>query len=179
MEDLVLVDSQNRVLGTAPKNICHDGAGILHRAFSIFVFNSSRELLLQKRAAEKRLWPAYWSNSCCSHPRLSETMLSASTRRLHEELGIRAYRFSELYQFEYQASYQDLGSENELCSVLICRSDDALAINPAEVCATRWVKLPALEAEIENQADQFTPWFKLEVKELASSHIQQIQQMYS
>ena len=179
MEDLILVDRQNTILGTAPKDVCHDGDGLLHRAFSIFVFNKSMELLLQKRASEKRLWPGYWSNSCCSHPSLNESMISASTRRLDEELSIAGYRISELYQFEYQAAYLDLGSENELCSVIICRSDDNVTLNQAEVSAIRWINLPGLEVEIESQPDQFTPWLKLEVKQLTSSYLQQIHGLYS
>ena len=106
-------------------------------------------------------------------------MLSATTRRLDQELGIKGFRISELYRFEYQASYLDLGSENELCSVLICRSDDDLAINRAEVSAIRWVKMSDLEVEIENHPEQFTHWFKLEVKQLVSNYLQQIQGMYS
>lgn len=179
MDELILVDPQNTVLGAAPKDVCHAGEGMLHRAFSIFVFNNSMELLLQKRAAEKRLWPGFWSNTCCSHPRINESMISAATRRLDEELGIRGYQISELYRFEYQAAYLNLGSENELCSVLICRSDDNLAINRAEVSAIRWVNMPALEDEIESHPDQFTPWFKLEIKQLTSNYLQQIQGLYS
>ena len=179
MEELVLVDSQNAVLGTAPKDLCHDGEGMLHRAFSIFVFNKKMELLLQKRATEKHLWPGFWSNSCCSHPSLNESMISATTRRLDQELGIKGFQFSELYCFEYRASYLDLGSEHELCSVLICRSDDELAINRAEISAVRWVNMPRLEEEIENHPERFTPWFKLEVKQLTSIYLPQIQGMYS
>jgi len=179
MDELVLVDPQDTILGTAPKDLCHDGEGLLHRAFSIFVFNSKMELLLQKRAAGKRLWPGCWSNSCCSHPGLNESMLSATTRRLDQELGIKGFLISELYHFEYQASYLDLGSERELCTVLICRSDDDLAINLAEVSAIRWVNMSDLEVEIENHPEQFTHWFKLEVKQLVSNYLQQIQGLYS
>jgi len=178
MEDLVLVDPHNAVIGTASKDLCHDGEGILHRAFSIFVFNDKMELLLQKRATEKRLWPGFWSNSCCSHPGLNESMISATTRRLDQELGISGSQISELYRFEYQASYLDLGSENELCSVLICRSDDDLAINREEVSSIRWVNMSDLSVEIEKQPEQFTPWFKLEVNQLTANYLQQIQGMY-
>ncbi len=178
MEELILVDSQNKVLGTAEKDVCHDGDGMLHRAFSIFVFNDSMELLLQKRAQGKRLWPGYWSNSCCSHPAFNESMISATKRRMGQELGIAGYQFSELYRFVYQASYLDLGSEHELCSVLICRSYDKLVINQAEVAAIRWINLPDLELEIEAHPDQFTPWFKLEVQQLTSTYLQQIHGMY-
>jgi len=177
MDDLVLVNLQNMVLGVAPKDACHDGDGIMHRAFSIFVFNSKNEVLLQKRADEKRLWPSFWSNSCCSHPRLTETMIAATRRRLAEELGISGYKIVELYQFSYQVSYLELGSENELCSVLICRSDDDLAINPTEVSATRWLTMIDLEKEIATDPGLFTPWFQLEVKELIATHLVQINSM--
>ena len=178
MEDLILVDSKNSVLGTAPKDVCHDGDGILHRAFSIFVFNNRMELLLQKRATEKRLWPGYWSNSCCGHPGLNESLESAAMHRLGEELGITGYQFSELYRFEYQAAYLDLGSENEFCSVLICRSNDNVVMNRTEVSAIRWINLPSLKAEMESQPDHYTPWFKLEMKQLTTTFFRQIQEMY-
>jgi len=178
-DDLVLVDSQNTVLGTASKDACHDGGGILHRAFSVFVFNRDRELLLQARAAEKRLWPGYWSNSCCGHQMLHESVASAVERKLSQELGITGYGISELYQFEYQAAYLNVGSEYELCSVVICRSDDTLAVNPREVAAIRWISLAKLKTELENQADRFTPWFKLEIDQLASTYIQDIHDLYA
>src|ERR1700683_2955622 len=85
---LILVDGSDRELGFLHKDLCHDGQGILHRAFSLLIFNDKGELLLQQRSAGKRLWPLYWSNSCCSHPRRGEAMEAAIKRRLHEELGL-------------------------------------------------------------------------------------------
>lgn len=178
MDELVLVNQHNVVLGFAPKDICHDGKGMLHRAFSIFVFNKNMELLLQRRATEKRLWPGFWSNSCCSHPGHSESMVQATMRRLNEELGISGKQISELYRFEYQASYLDLGSEYELCSVLICQSDDVLDINPEEVSAIRWLNITDLEEEINIFPERFTPWFQYEVKELVKNYLPQIRDMY-
>jgi len=178
MDDLVLVDPQNNVLGVAPKDTCHEGEGILHRAFSIFVFNNKMELLLQKRADCKQLWPGFWSNSCCSHPTLNETTLQASIRRLQEELGISVVQISQLYQFTYQASYLDKGSENELCSVLICRSDEDLKLNKDEVSATSWNSLTNIVSAMNSFPELFTPWFKLEVKELVLNYLPQIQKMY-
>ena len=104
--------------------------------------------------------------------------MSVARRRLNQELGITGYKFSELYRFEYHATYLDLGSENELCTVLICRSDDRLTINPTEVSAIRWISLPSLEVEIESQPHHFTPWSKLEIKQLASSFFQKVHEMY-
>src|SRR6202035_5484072 len=87
-DTLILVDATDREVGYLSKVLCHEGQGILHRAFSLLIFNGSGELLLQQRAPSKRLWPLYWSNSCCSHPRRAETMEGAIRRRLKEELGI-------------------------------------------------------------------------------------------
>ncbi|MEJ2535320.1 MAG: isopentenyl-diphosphate delta-isomerase [Gammaproteobacteria bacterium] len=87
-EELILVDDQDREVGFETKAGCHDGGGLLHRAFSLFVFNPEGQLLLQRRAADKRLWPLYWSNSVCSHPRRGESMTEAVQRRLRQELRI-------------------------------------------------------------------------------------------
>ena len=88
-ELLILVDAADREVGYLGKSACHDGPGVLHRAFSLLIFNQAGELLLQQRAAAKRLWPHYWSNSVCSHPRRSEGLMTAIHRRLDEELGIQ------------------------------------------------------------------------------------------
>jgi isopentenyl-diphosphate Delta-isomerase len=161
-ESLILVDETDREVGHLSKAECHHGRGILHRAFSLLVFNGNGELLLQQRAASKRLWPLYWSNSCCSHPRRAESMETAIHRRLYEELGLRcALQF--LFKFQYQAQFDAAGAEQELCSVFIGRSNAAVRSNPDEISAWRWVGPEALQAELTGSgADKFTPWFKLE-----------------
>ncbi|MFW6093307.1 MAG: isopentenyl-diphosphate Delta-isomerase, partial [Pseudomonadota bacterium] len=117
-EPLILVNSDDVEVGQLDKAACHDGSGVLHRAFSLFIFNPAGELLMQRRAPGKRLWPAFWSNSCCSHPRAGEAMDEAVARRLREELSLQAaLRF--VYKFEYVAHYQDLGTEHELCWVYV------------------------------------------------------------
>src|SRR5579862_1378561 len=115
---LILVDEADRRLGHLSKDLCHEGRGVLHRAFSLLIFNGRGELLVQQRAATKRLWPLYWSNSCCSHPRRAESMDTAVHRRLYEELGLRC-RLHFVYKFQYQAQFDALGAEQELCSVFI------------------------------------------------------------
>ncbi|MFU8815807.1 MAG: isopentenyl-diphosphate delta-isomerase, partial [Pseudomonadales bacterium] len=112
-EPLILVDSDDRELGWMDKSAAHDGDGILHRAFSLFIFNAAGELLIQQRAPGKRLWPSFWSNSCCSHPRAGEELSEAVGRRLQQELGMQA-ELHFVYKFEYLAHYRDLGSEHEL-----------------------------------------------------------------
>lgn len=160
-DSLILVDANDVATGILSKAACHDGAGQRHRAFSLFIFSHRGELLLQQRAAGKRLWPLYWSNSCCSHPRAGEQQLGAAARRLQEELGLTA-TLEYLYRFEYVARYQDLGSEHELCSVFAGRVNDDPVVNPTEVAAWRWITPAALSAELAQHPDRFTPWFQLE-----------------
>src|SRR5271163_4852665 len=87
-DTLILVDEADRGVGYLSKALCHEGQGVLHRAFSLLIFNSRGELLIQQRSPGKRLWPLYWSNSCCSHPRGQESLEGATQRRLYQELGI-------------------------------------------------------------------------------------------
>lgn len=160
-EPLILVDSDDRELGALDKSACHDGGGVLHRAFSLFVFNARRELLIQRRAAGKRLWPSYWSNSCCSHPRAGEAMSQAIHRRLQQELGLAAtLRF--VYKFEYEARYADLGTEHELCWVYVGRSASEPVINTTEISAWRWIAPAELSEELAARGHTYTPWLKLE-----------------
>jgi isopentenyl-diphosphate delta-isomerase len=160
-ERLILVDENDQQLGFDSKGSCHDGEGQLHRAFSLFIFNSANELLLQKRSARKRLWPDFWSNSCCSHPREGESMAVATARRLKQELGLGC-PLQYLYKFQYHARFRDLGSERELCWVYIGRSDDPVHTNVNEISDWRFVKPDDLNDEIRRHADRFTPWFKME-----------------
>lgn len=164
-EELILVDDNDRETGYLNKAECHDGAGILHRAFSVFLFNDAGEVLLQQRAAGKRLWPLFWSNSCCSHPRKGESMAEATARRIEQELGIHA-DVEFVYKFSYQAQYGDLGSEHELCWVYLGRTTDKVSPNGNEIAAVRYVAAEALAAELAAEEHAFTPWFKLEWQRL-------------
>jgi isopentenyl-diphosphate delta-isomerase len=169
-ESLILVDETDREVGHLSKAACHDGQGVLHRAFSLLIFNGAGELLLQQRAASKRLWPLYWSNSCCSHPRRTESMETAIHRRLYEELGLRC-PLQFLFKFQYQAQFDDRGAEQELCSVFIGRSSDPLAVNRDEIAAWRWVSPQVLRAELAGSgARKFTPWFILEWERILRDH---------
>lgn len=175
-EQLILVDADDNELGYLSKADCHAGSGILHRAFSLFIFDRDGRLLLQQRSAEKKLWPLYWSNSCCSHPRRGETMDEATNRRLAEELGIEA-ELEYLYKFIYQADFKDIGAEHELCWVFIGRSDQEVRANPAELADWRYLDLDAVQAEVASNADAFTPWFKLEWEHLTSRYRREIDRL--
>ncbi len=164
-ERLILVNASDEVVGHLDKRTCHDNDGVLHRAFSLFIFNADGDLLIQQRAADKRLWPLYWSNSCCSHPREGESMDQAVQRRLAQELGFHTpLRF--VYKFEYQAQYGDLGAEHELCSVYVGQFDAEVRINPTEIEAWRWMSRERLTRELAEQADRYTPWFHMEWQRL-------------
>ena len=160
-DSLILVDESDRGVGHLSKALCHEGRGVLHRAFSLLIFNDSGQLLIQQRSASKRLWPLYWSNSCCSHPRRAETMEAAIQRRLHEELGLRC-PLHFLFKFQYQAQFDETGAENELCSVFIGRCSEPVKINVDEILTWRWVSPEALQMEMAAGAGNFTPWFMLE-----------------
>lgn len=169
-ELLILVDEGDREIGHMDRVGCHSGRGLLHRAFSLLIFNGDGELLLQQRAASKQLWPLYWSNSCCSHPRRAESMQAASQRRLREELGLSC-PLHFLFKFQYQAQYDSAGAENELCSVFIGRAAGPVTVNPREINAWRWVSPEALEAEMSgHEARNFTPWFTLEWQRVWHEH---------
>ena len=160
-EMLTLVDLDDQVVGSAPREVCHTGEGILHRAFSIFLFDSRGELLSQKRSSQKKLWPRFWSNSCCSHPQPGEDMEQAATRRLREELGIATpLRF--LYKFHYQAGYGDHGAENELCWVFVGHSDAEVHADRSEVEEWRRVDVDEVDRLLSRPGEPFTPWFRLE-----------------
>jgi isopentenyl-diphosphate delta-isomerase len=166
-ERLILVDRDDNQTGLMSKAECHDEEGVLHRAFSIFLFNEQGELLLQQRARGKRLWPLYWSNSCCSHPREGEDVADAAQRRLHDELHTGA-ELEFVFKFIYQARYRDLGAEHELCHVFLGRLRGTPEPNPTEIAATRFVSATELEHEFRTTADALTPWFKLEWERLTS-----------
>jgi isopentenyl-diphosphate delta-isomerase len=168
---LILVDEADNEIGHMSKSLCHDGGGTLHRAFSLLIFNGRGELLLQQRARSKRLWPQFWSNSCCSHPRRSESIATATKRRLREELGLScALHF--LYKFQYQVQFDAQGSENELCSVFIGRTDQTPSIDRHEISAWRWISPDALARELAEDVagTKFTPWFRLEWQHVWQEH---------
>jgi isopentenyl-diphosphate delta-isomerase len=160
-EALIVVNENDEQVGKLSKAACHDGDGVLHRAFSLFIFNREGKLLLQQRSAEKRLWPLFWSNSCCSHPRHGETMDEAIHRRLHQELRMTS-ELHFLYKFQYQARFEDLGSENELCWVYTGISDAEPDPNGHEIADITWVTPADLDAAMAEDPESFTPWFKME-----------------
>ena len=171
---LILVDSHNACIGHSKKLTCHLNEGILHRAFSVLLFNTHGELLLQKRSQKKMLWPGYWSNSCCSHPVKGENIISAAQRRTIEELGLKT-SLSPIYEFQYHAKYLDIGAEHEFCSVLVGISDQEPKACPEEASELCYIGVEKLDNRIKNEPEQFTPWFTMEWQTLRSRYWSQIE----
>lgn len=172
-EPLICVDAADNVVGHASKAACHDGQGILHRAFSVFLFNARGELLLQQRSAQKRLWPLYWANTCCSHPRRGEATHDAAVRRVREEVGLDA-ALAFTHEFTYHALFGDAGAEHERCSVFVGRADGAPKVHPQEVAAVRWMAPEALDAAVSDPQAPYTPWLRLEWRALREAHWKQV-----
>jgi len=172
-ELLIVVDENDTVMDYKSKIDCHRGDGILHRAFSIFIFNDQGQLILQKRSDRKLLWPLYWSNSCCSHPRKGETLETAIHRRLEEELGFDT-ELTYLYTFQYQEKFKEIGSENELCAVYIGKSNTLVQVNNNEIAEWRCIDPDDLTQEVTDHPDNFTPWFKMEWTKLTTEFMDKI-----
>jgi isopentenyl-diphosphate delta-isomerase len=170
---LILVDEADREIGTLPKTECHLGGGTLHRAFSVFLFDADGRVLIQERAAGKMLWPGYWSNSCCSHPRPGEATEAAARRRVREELQLDC-RLDFLYKFRYQAAFGSVGSEHELCYVYAGYATGHISTDPLEIAAIRWLTPDELGREIAAEPARFSPWMKLEWQQITASHLEQI-----
>lgn len=162
-EPLILVDAEDNVVGYDSKANVHLGSGVLHRAFSIFLISDSGKVLLQQRSSGKPLWPLYWSNSCCSHPRRGEASIDAAHRRLREELALNA-TLSYVYQFHYRAEFGHRGTEHELCSVYLGRvsGEPAIEVNPNEIAAWRWATGAEVDRLVDDEPERSTPWFRME-----------------
>ena len=165
MEELILVNEDDSEVGFCDKVACHVGSGKLHRAFSVFIFNSKGELLIQRRAEGKMLWPGFWSNSCCSHPRRGEDIEDAAARRTVEELGI-ACSLRYICKFRYAANFEDVGSECEVCSVFVGRCDDEIVVDSDEISDFCWIGKADLLDDVFSNSEKYTPWFLKELEEL-------------
>lgn len=168
MEEVVLVDKDNNVQGFMEKMEAHQ-KGLLHRAFSVFVFNSNNELLLQQRAHIKYHSGGLWTNTCCSHPRKNESFLDAANRRLNEEMGM-VCNLESVFSFIYKAHLDKGLIEHELDWVFVGKSDTLPIPNPAEVASYRYISLTDLDKEIIEHPNNYTEWLKICIKEL-NQHI--------
>jgi isopentenyl-diphosphate delta-isomerase len=163
-EDVVLVDLANRRLGVEGKIKAHQ-QGHLHRAFSIFIFNSRGRVLLQKRSPLKYHTPGLWSNTVCGHPQPNERLMSAAHRRLGEEMGFDC-RLSKLFSFVYRAEFENRLTEFEHDTVFIGFYDEEPHPNLAEVAAYRWERFDRLPAQIQRRPDEYTVWLRICMRDM-------------
>ncbi|KAF0694908.1 Aste57867_14250 [Aphanomyces stellatus] len=176
MEEMCIqVDEQDNVIGPISKKDSHFKDGVLHRAFSVFLFNSENKLLIQKRAAEKITFPSFWANTCCSHPlhfpeELDEDkhmgVKRAAIRKLEHELGIptdaiQPDQFKFLTKVLYRAPYDDNWSEYEVDHILLVRADVKYNLNENEVAEVRYVARDELEGVLADESMLISPWFRL------------------
>ena len=159
MENVILVDEKDNQVGLMPKLEAHQ-KGLLHRAFSVFIFNSDYKLLLQKRASSKYHSGGLWTNTCCSHPRDGEDIIDAANRRLNEEMGIKT-SLRKVFDFIYTAELDNNLIENEFDHVFYGVYDIDPIINTDEAEDFKWVDMETLKNDIENNKDQYTVWFKI------------------
>ena len=158
-EQVILVNENNEQIGLMPKLEAHEKA-ILHRAFSVFIFNNDNELMLQQRALGKYHSPGLWTNTCCSHQRDGESNIQAGKRRLQEEMGF-VTELEESISFIYKAPFDNGLTEHEFDHVLIGKFHENPIINTDEVKAWKWMPLLAVKKDIEEQPALYTAWFKI------------------
>jgi isopentenyl-diphosphate Delta-isomerase len=158
-ELVVLVDADDREIGVSPKMRAHRN-GDLHRAISVFLFNSRGEMLLQRRASGKYHSSGLWSNACCSHPRPGESAHAAAMRRLEEEMGIRC-DLQPTFRFTYRAEFDSGLVEHELDHVFLGETEEDPRVDPEEVGEWRWTSIAELRAEMLAEPDRFTAWFHI------------------
>ncbi len=158
-EQVILVNENDEQIGLMPKLEAHE-KGVLHRAFSVFIFNEKKELMLQQRALSKYHSPGLWTNTCCSHQRDGETSLEAGTRRLEEEMGF-SVPLKETTSFIYRAPFDNGLTEHELDHILIGDFNGEPRINESEVANWKWMPLEDVRTDIGKNPDLYTAWFKI------------------
>jgi len=158
-ELVILVDENDNQIGLMPKMEAHEKA-LLHRAFSVFIFNDKNELMLQQRALHKYHSPGLWTNTCCSHQRDGENNIEAGKRRLQEEMGF-VTDLKESVSFIYKAPFDNGLTEYEYDHVLLGYYEDNPEINPEEVADWKWMPLEDVNLDVKNNPQNYTEWFKI------------------
>ncbi|MGJ8551268.1 isopentenyl-diphosphate Delta-isomerase [Winogradskyella wichelsiae] len=158
-EQVILVDENDKQIGLMAKMEAHEKA-LLHRAFSVFVFNEKKELMLQQRALHKYHTPGLWTNTCCSHQRDGESNLDAGKRRLQEEMGF-VTELEEKTAFIYKAPFENGLTEHEYDHIMVGHFNAEPIINPEEVASWKWMSLDAVKKDISENPERYTAWFKI------------------
>ena len=166
-EQVILVDFNDLEIGAMDKLQAHK-KGLLHRAFSIFIFNSKGELLLQKRNKNKYHSGGLWTNTCCSHPRPGEKVQNAAVRRLKEEMGMDTVLYPA-FSFQYRAELDQSLIENELDHVFIGYSNELPILNSEEAEGFCYLSPEVLSLGIQNHPEDYTAWLKICFEEVMNN----------
>ena len=158
-EKVILVNENDEQIGLMPKMEAHEKA-LLHRAFSVFIFNDKDELMLQQRALDKYHSPGLWTNTCCSHQRNGETNIKAGKRRLQEEMGF-VTDLEESVSFIYKAPFDNGLTEHEYDHVLIGSYNGEPKINKEEVASWKWMTINEVKVDMALNPEKYTAWFKI------------------
>jgi len=158
-EKVILVNENDEQIGLMEKIEAHEKA-LLHRAFSVFVYNDKNEVMIQQRALSKYHSPGLWTNTCCSHQKEGETNVEAGKRRLMEEMGFHT-NLKEVTSFIYKAPFDNGLSEHEYDYILVGHYNDEPKINPEEVADWKWMSLEAIKKDMANCPEKYTAWFKI------------------
>ena len=158
-DNVILVDVHDNQIGLMPKLEAHE-KGVLHRAFSVFIFNNKGELMLQRRALSKYHSPGLWTNTCCSHQRDGESNILAAKRRLNEEMGF-VTELIEKTSFIYKANFDNGLTEHELDHIIVGEYNHSPVINCSEVDTWKWMSMEDIRNNINDQPHNYTAWFKI------------------
>lgn len=161
---VIVVNTEDEALGSMDKIEAHI-KGILHRAFSVFVFNDRGEMLIQRRAPEKYHGGGLWSNTCCSHPQPGEVLEDAAFAQLQYEMGMQC-TLEKLFSFEYRAAVENDLIEHELDHVFLGYTNIDPQPNPKEVQDWQWITVAELSVRINERPEEFTVWFKTILPEI-------------
>lgn len=164
MEKVILVDENDQAIGTMEKMEAHEKA-LLHRAFSVFIFNSKNEMLIHQRAFSKYHSGGLWTNACCSHPRENETAEQAAHRRLQEEMGFDC-EINHQFSFVYKAELDQGLTEHEFDHVFTGIYESEIKPNPEEVAAYKYISISDLKTDLSAHPERYTEWFKIAFKQL-------------
>lgn len=168
-KEIILVDEHDQSIGEEEKMKAHE-LGLLHRAFSVWIFNKKGELMLQQRASEKYHCGGMWTNTCCSHPRPGETTIDAAHRRLMEEMGFDC-ELRETIEFIYEIDFPNGLTEHEYLHVFIGRYDENPILNPEEASDFKWISIDTLRKNIETDPNRYTYWSRLTLEKLIEKNI--------
>lgn len=163
-EEVILVNESDQAVGVMEKLEAHE-KGVLHRAFSVFIFNTKGEMLLQRRAMDKYHSAGLWTNACCSHPRPGEDTLQAANRRLKEEMGISAW-LSHKTSFTYRTEFDNGLTEHEFDHVYTGTIDTDPVINRAEVMEFAWRSVQEVKDSIQKAPENYTSWFRIAMEKV-------------